>query len=318
MSLFRKIFTLGQLVARGDGHEIFKKWRQFRNNQRVKKHSGKAFAFGDFGFPAVCHPDWIDSLYEFLDLRCDQLELGVLAGWLAPGDAVMDIGTNLGVYSFCFCQKVGPSGEVISVDADNFIIQKLVEAKRILSADQLQAVWGAVTEREGTVEFFIKPDQSATSDQSLIPPKEIAQYLTPVAVPAFTVQSLLGRLQRKESLSLVKMDIEGAEASALKGVPVELMNEEGPLWQIEINGQALERFGNSPQEVVQHFSIERYDRWLIPKEPHKKIKEESRPRRLTEAETFQDAAYYNLICVPLGSKWKARRSAFLRNLGSLV
>jgi FkbM family methyltransferase len=312
-----KLRTLADLVARGDWREASRRWRQFGNLQRARKSKGLPFVYNDLGFPAVCHPDWRDSLDEFLDLRADHAELELASVWLEPGDSCLDVGANLGQYTFCFAEKVGTAGEVLSVDADSFIVSKLSEAVALLDSTNFHLVRAAISDRVGEVQFFVKPDQCSTFDQSLAPPDELASGHIAVTVPSLTIAEIVARLRAPHRLSLAKIDIEGAEALALGAAPVDLFRSNGPLWQVEIHAGALARFGATPSSVTGCFPAADFECWLMPKHPDAYPVQVIRPRRLTTKEAFEDAVYFNLICVPRGSRWQARRERLTMYLQQL-
>jgi len=308
MNALHKLKTLGGLLRRAEFAEVRCRWRQFCNQRRVDAAGGKMFVYDDLGFPAVCHPDWNDSRWEFLDSQGDHKEWRLLASWLRPGDACIDVGASLGLYSLRFADKVGARGEVLSFDADAYIVEKLRAAATLLKASQVRPVWGAVTDRAGEVTFFAKSGRSGTFDQSLVPACEVASdFYRQIQVPAFALGELHRQLRRPEALVVIKVDIEGAEAAALGSVPETMIDGGGPLWQVEIHAGALQRFGARPEDVAGKFSPQHFDRWLLPKQP--KVFQ-----RLGDTEDFQNFLYYNLICIPRGERWRQRRELLMMEL----
>jgi len=314
MNYLRKTLTLTKLIAGGDSREIQRRWRQFRNFRRVGKSGGKCFVYRDPGFDTVCHPDWTDSLDVFLDAAGDHFEMQLLGDWIRPNESCFDLGANVGLYTFCFAEKVGSGGEVISVDADAFIIKRMEAAVRLLGANQIKPVHAAVCEKKGSLEFFVSAGGANTFEQSLICPQSLSSAYRAVTVPALTIPDLVSLLRNVRELSVAKVDIEGAEATALRQVPSELLSPDGPLWQVEINASALQRFGAGPRDVTEIFSEACFDRWLLPKHPHTDSDLGTTPRRVGPDEDFTDSVYYNLICVPQGTRWDARREKLVRAL----
>lgn len=262
----------------------------------------------------VCHPDWPDSLSACLDAAGDHFEMHLLGDWIQPNESCFDIGANVGLYTFCFAEKVGAGGEVISVDADSFIVQRMGRAIRLLGANQIKPVHAAVCEKKGSLEFFVSAGEANTFEQSLICPQSLASAYRAVTVPALTITDLTLLLRDARQLAVAKVDIEGAEAAALRQVPSELLDRNGPLWQVEIHPGALQRFGAGPRDVTETFPEASFDRWLLPKHPHTDSDLGTTPRRVGPDEGFTDSVYYNLICVPRGTRWNARREKFVRAL----
>jgi FkbM family methyltransferase len=306
-----KVRTLVRLLACGNGQEVHRRWKQFVNFQRVKKSSGKSFVYEDLGFPAVCHPEWRESLDWFLDGKSDTEETRMAATWLERGDSCIDLGANLGLYSFCFSHLVGTEGEVLAVDADQMIVQRLRSAALLLKAAQIHAERAAVSDRSGEISFFVDSNQSKTQEQSLVPPPGGQASFQAVRVPAFTFSEVVQRLRYPEKLSLVKIDIEGAEALALRSVPSHLLEADGPLWQMELNPEALSRFGQKPGDMATKFDPEKFEVWIFPQYPLSDDPQCGEPRQLTLSEDFQCAAFYNLVAIPLGARWNQRRERLL-------
>jgi FkbM family methyltransferase len=314
MNYMRKIRTLAGLIAQANGREIRRRWRQFINSRRVHKNNGKPFIHKDLGFPAVCHPDWPDSLHVYLDSAGDHFEMQLMRGWLELGEGAIDIGANVGLYTFCFADATGARGEVISVDADEFITEKMDEAVQILGQTHIQPVQAAVCEKMGSLEFFVSAGQTNTFVQSLVCPDGLAASYRAVTVPAVTISDLVSQMRDPSSLSLVKVDIEGAEASALRQAGEDLLGQAGPLWQVEINPAALRRFGTNTHDVTEMFPERSFDRWLLPKHPLRDGPGETAPRRLSRDESFEKSIYYNLICIPRGERWASRRDRLVQKL----
>lgn len=314
MNYLHKFFTLAKLVGCCDVKEILRRWKQFSNLRQVKRHKGRAFIYDDLGFRAVCHPDWQDSLEVFLDLAGDHAEMRLFKEWLEPGESCIDLGSNIGLYTFCFAEKVGSEGEVLSVDADSFIVQNIKKAAELMKQKQIRAVHAAVSDKQGELKFYVSADQQKTFEQSLAKPEGSVVSYREVTVPALTISQIVSSLRRSNYLTLIKADIEGAEAAALQGVPSWLLSQEGPLWQVEINAGALARFKATPKCVTNTFNTENFDCWLLPKHPIQDGPGQTAARRLTKAENFQGAVYYNLICVPKGGRWQGRREKIVKSL----
>lgn len=311
MDYSRKLRTLAGLVARGDSREVRRRWRQFVNLRRARGSKGQAFVYNDLGFPAVCHPDWRESLDWFIDGKSDAEETRLSAVWLERSDTCIDLGANLGLYAFCFSRIVGADGEVLAVDADETIIERLSRAALLLEARQIRTLCAAVTDRSGEVSFFVDTKQSKTQEQSIALPPEAGDSFQAVQVPALSFGDVVQRLRHPETLSLVKIDIEGAEALAFRSVPGQLLEADGPLWQLELNPEALSRFGSRPRDITEMFDAKKFEVWVFPQYPRNDDPSQATPRKLALSEDFEGAAFYNLVAIPLGDRWGRRRERLL-------
>jgi len=305
MSLPKKILSALRLLLRGDFATFRRQWEFNKGRLILRRHGFTPFVHRRLGFPSVCHPDWIDSADLFCLNAGDHWEYRLLAQWLEPGNQFLDLGATLGYYSFAALPAVGRSGRVIAVDAAPYIVKKLRTAAGLLGAAQLHPVQAAVTDRAGEVEFYIMPDGVITGEQSIRPPNSLRIQSVRITVPACT----LADLQRTESLdhrlSLVKLDIEGAEGAALQAAPPEWFAADGPLWIVELNPGALARFGTTARAILTHFPADRFDCWLLPKHPYDPaVPPALRPARLDDA--FADSLYYNFFALPRGTRWRDR------------
>ena len=301
-----KLGTLARLVAARDWAVLRHQWMINTSRVRVLLHRGRPFVYRDLAFPAVCFPEWPDSLDAFLTCSGDRWEFDLMHRWLRREDSVLDVGASLGQYSCAALHALSGSGTVVAVDADPYIVERLDQASALLRCNILAAVHAAVTDRKGTANFYVRTDRTVTAMQSLRPDAVQAAASQRICVPARTLRSLQEQFFPHSSPALVKVDIEGAEAAALSGAPTQWLGEQGPLWIVEIFPQALALFGSAPREVAGLFSPGSFDRYLLPKHPLRAgAGTDLRPYR--HAEEFDDSLYYNLIAVPRGERWSVRR-----------
>lgn len=305
MSLSQKLLTACQLIARADFATLRRQWTINQGQLLLWLHRGKPFAHRRLGFPSVCHPDWIDSADLFCVNAGDHWEYRLIQQWLEPGDQFLDLGANVGYYAFAALPAVGPAGRVVAVDAAPYVVDKLRLSARLLGAANLQAIQAAVTDQDGEVSFHICPTGFVTTEQSIRPPDSLLPQSVRITVPALTLRSLQGAAALDGRLSVVKIDIEGAEAAALRAAPPEWFTAGGPLWIIEINPGALARFEATAPEILRRFPPDHFDCWVLPKHPlDPKIHPRMRPAVSTDR--FDDSIYYNLFALPRGPRWRQR------------
>lgn len=305
MSLSAKILTALKLLVRLDFATLR---RQFTHNQGllvIRRHGSRPFVHRRLGFSSVCHPDWIDSADLFSSNAGDHWEYRLLAQWLGPGDQFLDLGANVGYYSFAALPAVGPAGLVVAVDAAPFVVEKLQLSARLLGAPNLQAVQAAVTDADGEVSFHVCPTGFVTTEQSLRPSASLLAQSIKVTVPARTLRTLQREAALDARLSVVKIDIEGAEGAALRAAPPEWFAAGGPLWIVEINPEALARFDATPQEILARFPAAHFECWVLPKHPHDPATT-PQLRPASAQDRFDDSIYYNFFALPRDPRWRSR------------
>ena len=147
---------------------------------------------------------------------------------LKPGQVVVDLGANLGVFATRAAKRVGPTGRVIAVEPhpDNFARLKGNATRNGL--DQLECVHAAAGDREGQVELFIH-ERGINHSISRGSGKS-------VTVPLRTVDGLV-RERGLTHVDFLKIDIEGVVPAALRGAS-ETLKRFRPLIALERDSEA--------------------------------------------------------------------------------
>jgi FkbM family methyltransferase len=129
-----------------------------------------------------------------------------------PGDTVIDAGANVGYMALIAAREVGPSGRVIAIEPAMrpFSILK-ANAERNFP-DRILPVRAACDEADGTATMFV----TEYSDQSSLRPEPVVGRIHEESVPARSLSSLSRELGITPDV--VKIDVEGAEWSVLKGL----------------------------------------------------------------------------------------------------
>jgi FkbM family methyltransferase len=145
--------------------------------------------------------DWFETEMEFWRRQ------------LQPGMTVIDVGANVGVYSFSGAQRVGPTGKVLAVEPFSGCVCCLQETRRLNQFDWVKICEGAASDRHGIAHLALQAaselneivsDATAQSDQ------EVEEIL------CFPLDSLI----EQEGLTRVdwlKIDAEGHEMQVLAG-----------------------------------------------------------------------------------------------------
>lgn len=125
------------------------------------------------------------------------------------GDTVLDIGSHLGWETFYFSEKVGPSGRVISVEAQPTIFALLERSVRLNGLSNVTPLNLAASDKREIVSIEVDIDAhlgnalTASGDAS-------------VQVQADTLDAICAEHDVR-AIDLLKMNIEGAERPALRG-----------------------------------------------------------------------------------------------------
>ena len=133
---------------------------------------------------------------------------------LGPDDVILDIGTNIGSASIPACRELGC--ELIAIEASRFngsLLIKNILANKIKAHLNLLAL---VSGEDGFVDLHLRiGNRGANSIHSEWNPSKTNLFTE--RVPATTLDKLSSSIDVFKRVSLVKIDVEGAEVDVLKG-----------------------------------------------------------------------------------------------------
>ncbi len=130
----------------------------------------------------------------------------LIASHLRPGDCFWDIGANAGYHTLIGSRSVGPTGTVLAIEADPNVARMCREELELNHVSNVELVNLAVADADEPVTLLVRENNLLNSLAS------VGGEGTPVEVPGFRLDTLLARHRRPH---LIKMDIEGAERTAL-------------------------------------------------------------------------------------------------------
>ncbi len=150
---------------------------------------------------------------------------------LAPDDVCLDVGANVGVMTFLAATVVGANGRVIAVEPNPDNVQLLYRGLLLNRFTNVEVLPLAASDRRSV---FALSGHSNTELEDAGPPDTDGRL-----VQAVVLDDLLGDLPR---LDLVKLDIEGCEPAALRGL-ARLVTTHRPTLLVEFNPRCLTRRG---------------------------------------------------------------------------
>lgn len=177
-------------------------------------------------------PDLIQSRIYFFGFWEPNLTQFIKAS-LREGDRFVDVGANIGYFSLLASSIVGTSGQVFAVEASPSIYKKLRENIELNNCTNIQSFNLAASDVEGTLSIYLGNDDNlgATTTVASIANRS-AQKLEAV-IPAKPLPDIVGA-ENLLKARLIKIDVEGAEPSVIRGV-----------------GDLLEKFGSETEWVIE-------------------------------------------------------------------
>ena len=163
----------------------------------------------------------------------------LIAERLQPGWTFVDAGAHIGIHTVAASRQVGPTGHVVALEPDPYNFRALRHNTRDLG--NVEIVQAAVGTEIGLATFR---RSRGTISSSLVSRPEI-DLLDTFDVQTIAIDNVVdgGRV-------LVKLDVEGAELLAIKGMGTTAANAEDLVVICEVNLSALEAAGSSPMSLV--------------------------------------------------------------------
>ena len=184
------------------------------------------------------------------------------------GDTVIDLGANIGYFSLLAAKIVGQSGKVYSFEPEPKNYSYLTKNININNYIQVSAFQKAVSDKNGKIKLYICDYDSGhhTIDKY----EGIEAYSRGRATKEHSIEIETVRLDdifqgKEESIGVIKMDVEGAEALALAGMDTILRKNKKLKMFIEFFPLLIEKMGNSPNEFIRKiFEDYRFSVYIIP------------------------------------------------------
>jgi FkbM family methyltransferase len=157
-----------------------------------------------------------------------------------PGDRVADVGANIGFYTMLLAERVGRDGGVYAFEPEPYNFTRLQSRTR--SYPQVTAVAACVTDHDGTSDLFLSPDLHV--DHRTYPTSEVRRSMTVTSVTLDTF------FAAGEQLRLLKMDVQGAEFAALRGMQAVVARSPDICLLLELWPSVQDRFGPGTKALL--------------------------------------------------------------------
>lgn len=188
--------------------------------------------------------DWIQQQLYFLG-DYEKNEIDYLHTVLKQGDTFIDVGGNIGLFSLNASRIVGPAGKVYAFEAfkpnyEKFSKHLILNNLRNVTLEHL-----AVSEQSGYIEILYNENYGNVGMAS----SYLQDFTAKERVQSTSLDAYV-KAQHMTKIDLIKIDIEGGEFSALKGMP-EILTRYQPKIIIEINNIALKSSNHHEEELLQ-------------------------------------------------------------------
>jgi FkbM family methyltransferase len=169
---------------------------------------------------------------RFLSAEDHDHEYGRLHEWVSAGDWVIDAGANVGNYSGRLSQLVGQGGRVFAFEPVAETFELLTANMARLPLRNVSLFNAAVSDQPGVQGMTVPVGDGELENRYMA-------RLTPEAASDFTVMCVtVDSLQLPRPIRFIKIDVEGHELSALKGMR-QLLERDRPVLVIEGRDDAV-------------------------------------------------------------------------------
>lgn len=167
-------------------------------------------------------------------------EVSLLRDYVLPGYWVVDVGANIGFFTVKFARWVSEGGCVIAIEPEQNNFNRLIQrVRRVGCQHVVSPVHAAAAERSGELKLAIDAHNPANH--------QLSKSGTPVA--AITIDDVM-REHGWPAVSLIKIDVQGAEGRVLAGAR-ETLSRYQPVLFIEVDEMSLNRAGTNARALIE-------------------------------------------------------------------
>lgn len=169
----------------------------------------------------------------------------VVESLIEAGDHVIDVGAQVGLLTLAMGRAVGASGTVLAIEASQALAECLRRTLMINGLNEnCQIVEMAVSDRVGQATFHLA---ERSGHSSLIALSEKSQEVQIQTAPLDEI------VERGKEISLIKVDVEGAELLVLQGMKRILEENPEIILVVEFGPSHLYRVGQSIEQWLGAF-----------------------------------------------------------------
>jgi FkbM family methyltransferase len=214
---------------------------------------------------------------DFTSGRFREPELDLIESLVRRGDTAVDVGANHGMWTLALSRAVGEGGRVYSFEPVPFTFGVLSAVARRGGLANATLLNKGCSDQVATMEMTVPLQRSGSSDDlqaHLAQRHSEGDEASESVVVTCEMTTLDSALSTAEGVSLIKLDIEGAELLALRGA-AGLIARDQPAVICEVDAEFLAGFEQRPGDVVEF--MEQWDY-----RPHRYDSESGRLERIEE------------------------------------
>jgi len=199
--------------------------------------------------------------------RYEPQETAILRHLLGPGMTFVDVGANWGYFTLVAAHLVGPSGRVLSVEADPRACRAVranVDKNRLMTVQLFNIAASDATGRLWFQEY--EHEARDSGNFGVAQSTSITEEGRRLEVAARALDDLLDEAG-VDRVNVMKMDIEGGEAKAIAGLSRRLSSHHIDYVSMELHPYHLRDLGTSVGAVIAAMRGHGYKPWNIDHSP---------------------------------------------------
>lgn len=180
-------------------------------------------------------------LYFFYKNISDRQKIVLFKNIIKPGMSVLDLGANIGFYTVLFSKLVGKNGKVFAFEPDAKNFKHLEKNTKALYNTVIEKK--AVSDKTGEINFYISKDLNVDHQSYDIGEGRDYEKADAVALDDYFPDNI--------KIDFIKIDIQGYEPIALKGMS-KIIRQPGRMVVFgELWPYGLQKAGSSAEEYLQ-------------------------------------------------------------------
>ena len=222
-------------------------------------------------------------MYIAFKERQDKFEIEILKKNIKQGDTIIDIGANIGFYTKILSELVGEKGKVHAFEPDRINYQRLLSYSAGLKNVELNnKAIGPKTEK-----LKIYTSKMLNVDHRTYKPEE---YEEEIEIDAVNLDEYLSG---KGKVDIIKMDIQGFEMSAIKGMEQTLKANQNIKLITEFWPHGLKLTGSSGKEYFNYLVNLGFSCYLMENDTLLELN----LKKVSELNEMGEKHYYNIFAL---------------------
>lgn len=223
-----------------------------------------------------------NRLYPVFKNKQDATELKLIRSIVKPGFNVLDIGANIGFYTKVFSELTGSTGNVYAFEPDTTNFTHLQGNLR--TNKNVKLINKAVSDNTGPIKIYLS--KMLNVDHRTYP---VDDYSHIMEIEGVAIDDYL-TLNNITKVDFIKMDIQGFELTALKGMEKTLKNNPAVKIITELWPYGLDKAGHTASQVYDFLHSLGFELYLISETELKPLTQKAVNELIN-----QEQSYYNVI-----------------------